>query len=168
LTSKVHTREFGDRLVQFAGQNPKTGRAAVYLQVNQEICARLRFHRALHRRDQCDVVHKWSDVETDNLLRLTGEKSSQQIDPIAHAGRAQLARLANAGNAEMAAALAAQRARDLDRAVSISVGLDHRHQFRAAAGRFDRPVVSAQRSQVDLGHGRRPVHDFHLRLKPPL
>ena len=78
----------------------------------------------------------------------------------------QIARLAYAGNAEVAAALATERPCNLERAVSVGVGLDHRHQFRAATGRFDRPVVGAQRSQVDLGHGRRPVSDFHRRLKP--
>ena len=102
--------------------------------MNQEIRARLRFHRALHRRDQRHVVHEWRDVEADDLLCLTGEKSSEEVDPFAHAGRAQLARLADAGNAEMAAALTAQRAGDFDRAVPVGVGLDHRHQFRAAAG----------------------------------
>ena len=61
----------------------------------------------------------------------------------------------------MAATLAAQRARDLDRTVPVSVGLDHRHQFGTIASRLDRLIIGAQRPQVDLGYARRPVNDFH-------
>jgi hypothetical protein len=78
-----------------------------------------------------------------------------------YAGRPQLARLAYAGNAEVAAALVAQRACDFDRAVPIRVGLDHCHQFGAMAGCLDRAIVGAQRAQVDLGHARWCAHNFH-------
>ena len=104
----------------------------------------------LKRRDQRRVEHERRQPELDNLARLRGEETRLQKNPRGDSGAAQLARLVDRRDSEIAASFGAQRARDRHRAVPVAVRLDHHHQLAVRGDRTQRVVVRAQRAEIDL------------------
>jgi hypothetical protein len=108
--------------------------------------------RCTRRRGAVAAPHHRHQVVGHDGVELRGTEPGQHHDRHRDSGHAQRNRLLDVGDGEHRRALGHERARDVDGAMTVGVGLHHGHE-RHRNRHGDGPIVGRETREIDGGLG---------------